>query len=229
MMRRLRMGPGRLRALPLLLSLLLFAVTVAASAAQTLLDRVLVRVGAQPIFATDVRAAIGLGVVDPSGSADPEAEALDQLVDRQLMMAEILRGVPPEPDAAAIAQEVERMKSFAAATLKSVMDANGLDETFLRRTARDTLRIQLYLDTRFPQLVVSDSEARQYYTAHPEAFRRNGVLMTFDQAIESAREQASRERRSTRIAQWLAGLRKRTEIVRLTGVSPAPSSAPAVN
>ena len=74
-----------------------------------------------------------------------------------------------------------------------------------------------------------DSEAQQYYTAHPEAFRRNGVLMTFDQAIDSAREQASRERRSTRIAQWLAGLRKRTEIVRLTGASPAPSSAPAAN
>ena len=121
------------------------------------------------------------------------------------------------------------MKSFAAATLTSVMNANGLDETFLRRTARDTLRIRIYLDTRFPQLLVSDGEAQQYYAAHPEAFRRNGELMTFEQAIGPAREQASRERRSTRIAQWLAGLRKRTEIVRLTGAPSAPSSAPAGN
>jgi hypothetical protein len=211
----------------MLLSCLL--VVAAGAAGQTLLDRVLIRVGAEPIFVTDVRAAIGLGVVDPSGSTDPEAAALDQLVDRQLMMVEILRGVPPEPDAGAVAEEVERMKSFAAATLENVMSANGLDETFLRRTARDTLRIQLYLDARFPQLLVSDGEAQQYYTAHPEAFRRNGVLMTFDQAIGPAREQASRERRRTRIAQWLAGLRKRTEIVRPTGAAAAPSSAPAAD
>jgi hypothetical protein len=186
----------------------------AVTAGQTRLDRVVARVGSESIFETDVKAAIGLGIVDPSGSLDPEAAALEQLIDRQLMLTEILRGVPPEPDPAAVEEEVQRMRSFAAGTLNAVMSGNGIDDQFLRRTARDTLRIQLYLNTRFPELPVSDAEAQQYYNRNPSAFSRNGELMTFEQAIGAARDQAARERRDGRIRQWLESLRRRTEITR---------------
>ena len=181
---------------------------------QTRLDRVVARVGTESLFETDVKAALGLGIVEPTGTLDPDTAALEQLIDRQLMLAEILRGVPPEPEAAAVDEEVQRMRSYAAATLKSVMDGNGIDDAFLRRAARDTLRIQLYLDTRFPDLPVSDAEAQQYYNNNQSAFRRNGVLMTFDQAAGAARDQAARDRRDGRIRQWLEGLRRRTEITR---------------
>jgi hypothetical protein len=190
------------------------------ASAQTRLDRVVARVGTESLFETDVKAALGLGMVEPSGTLDPEAAALEQLIDRQLMLAEILRGVPPEPDGAAVDAEVQRMRSFAAGTLKAVMTANGIDDVFLRRAARDTLRIQLYLDTRFPALSVSDAEAQQYYNSNPSAFRRNGVLMTFDQAVGAARDQAARERRDVRIRQWLEGLRRRTEITRAPQTRP---------
>ena len=182
--------------------------------AQTRLDRVMARVGTESLFETDVKAALGLGLVEPNGTLDPDTAALEQLIDRQLMLTEILRGIPPDPEAAAVDEEVQRMRSFAAATLKSVMDANGIDDAFLKRAARDTLRIQLYLNTRFPQLPVSDAEAQQYYNNNQSAFRRNGVLMTFDQAIGAARDQASRDRRDARIRQWIEGLRRRTEITR---------------
>jgi len=183
---------------------------------QTRLDRVMARVGTESLFETDVKAALGLGMVELTGSLDPQTAALEQLIDRQLMLTEILRSVSPEPDAAAIDQEVQRMRSYAAGTLKSVMATNGIDDVFLRRAARDTLRIQLYLDTRFPELAVSDAEAQQYYNNNQSAFSRNGVLMTFDQAAGAAREQASRDRRDARIRQWLEGLRRRTEITRPT-------------
>ena len=193
----------------------LVALSAAAASAQTRLDRVVARVGTESLFETDVKAALGLGIVEPLGTLDPEAAALEELIDRQLMLTEILRGVPPEPDPAAVDAEVQRMRNFAAGTLKTVMTSNGIDDVFLRRAARDTLRIQLYLDMRFPELPVSDAEAQQYYNSHPSAFRRNGVLMTFDQAIGAARDQASRDRRDARIRQWLEGLRRRTEITRL--------------
>jgi len=183
---------------------------------QTRLDRVMARVGTESLFETDVKAALGLGMVELTGSLDPQTAALEQLIDRQLMLTEILRSVSPEPDAAAIDEEVQRMRSYAAGTLKSVMATNGIDDVFLRRAARDTLRIQLYLDTRFPELAVSDAEAQQYYNNNQSAFSRNGVLMTFDQAAGAAREQASRDRRDARIRQWLEGLRRRTEITRPT-------------
>jgi hypothetical protein len=186
----------------------------AVAGAQGVLDRVVARVGDESIFETDVKAAIGLGIVELGADPDPEAAAIDTLIDRRLMLREILRGTPSEPDPAAVDEEVRRMKSYAATTLPSVMAAAGIDEQLLRRLARDTLRIQLYLDTRFPRVDVGEDEARQYYNAHPAAFRRNGVLMTFEQASAGARELAAQERRATRIDQWLAGLARRTEVTR---------------
>jgi hypothetical protein len=199
---------------PIVLTAAIVALCALTASAQTRLDRVVARVGTESLFETDVKAALGLGIVEPLGTLDPEAAALEELIDRQLMLTEILRGVPPEPDAAAVDAEVQRMRNFAAGTLKAVMTANGIDDVFLRRAARDTLRIQLYLDTRFPELPVSDAEAQQYYNSNPSAFRRNGVLMTFEQAIGAARDQASNDRRAARIRQWLEGLRRRTEITR---------------
>ncbi len=191
-------------------------------AAQGVLDKVVARVGEESIFATDVKAAIGLGIVELGSARDPESAAITGLIDRRLMLREILRGSSPEPDQAAVDEEVGRMKSYAATTLKAVMDSSGIDEQLLRRIARDTLRIQLYLDTRFPHVDVNDDEAQQYYRANPSAFSRNGVLMTFAQAAPSAHELAARDRRSGRINQWLAGLARRTEVTR-TEAPAAPS------
>jgi hypothetical protein len=197
------------------------ALAIARPDAQGVRDYVVARVGDEAIFATDVRAAIGLGIVELGTHADPEEAALQALIERRLMLREILRSTPPEPGAQAIEAEVARMKSYAAGTLKTVMSANGVDEERLRRFARDTLRVQLYLDTRFPRLDVSDDEAKQYFQGHEDAFRRNGELMTFEQAAAAAHELATQDRRDARIQQWLMGLKKRTDVTR-----PAQPAAP---
>ena len=188
-----------------------------AAAAQRVVDRVVARVGERAIFETEVRAALALGVIEARGNGDPQAAALDAMIERQLMLAEIQRGTPPEPDAAALDAEVQRLKAWAGDQLAAIMTRNGVDEARLQQLARDTLRIQLYLDTRFPLPSVSDSEAEAFYKQHPEAFRRNGVLMPFAQAEPAARDAAARERRESRITQWLAGLRKRADVRRPSG------------
>jgi hypothetical protein len=185
-----------------------------ALAAQQIVDQVIVRVGERAIFETEVRAALALGVIEARGNGDPQAAALEAMIERQLMLTEIQRGTPPEPDPAAVDAEVERLKAWAGGELGAIMARNGVDDMRLRQMARDTLRIQLYLDTRFPQPTVSDAEAEAFYKMHPEAFRRNGVLMTFDQAAAAARAAAAQERRESRIAQWLTGLRKRADVRR---------------
>jgi hypothetical protein len=208
----------------LMAALVVALATPCLNAAQAVRDYVVARVGDEAIFATDVRAAIGLGIVELGAHPDPEEAALQGLIERRLMLREILRGTsPPDPGADAIDMEVERMKSYAAATLKTVMTANGVDEALLRRIARDTLRIQSYLNTRFPRLDVSNDDARQYFRLHPEAFRRNGELMTFDQASAAAHDLAAQERRSARIDQWLTGLKKRTEVTRPGKPAGVPS------
>ena len=201
-------------------SLLCVLLLTALPAAQRVVDRVVARVGERAIFETEVRAALALGVVEARGTGDPQVAALDAMIERQLMLTEIQRGTPPEPDPGAVDAEVERLKAWAGAELDAIMTRNGVDEMRLRQMARDTLRIQLYLDTRFPLPSVSDSDAESFYTMHPEAFRRNGVLMTFEQAAPAARDAAAQQRRESRIAQWLGGLRKRADVRRPSAQAP---------
>ena len=80
---------------------------------QQLLERVVARVNGYAITLTDVRAAFALGVVEAPAGADGEAVATDRLIDRQLVLAEVSRFAPPEPDAVLIATEAARIAARA--------------------------------------------------------------------------------------------------------------------
>jgi hypothetical protein len=181
--------------------------------AQQLLDRVVARVNGAAITLTDVNAAIGLGMIEVVGPERPQDAARRQLIDRQLILAEVARFAPPEPDAAAIDAEVAAMKARASGRFDTLLQSTGLDEQRIRELARDTLRIQAYLIQRFGANVqVSEVEVEQYYRGHPEEFTRGGVLIPFEEALPLARERAAALRRQALIAQWLRGLRERADI-----------------
>jgi hypothetical protein len=134
------------------------------------------------------------------------------------VLAEVARFAPPEPDAAAVDREVAALKARAGAGLPAVMQATGLDEPRLHDIARDTLRIQAYLNQRFGTTVqVSDDEVSRYYQGHPAEFTRDGAVIPFAEAEPAARQRAARVRRDATIAQWLADLRQRAEVVQPTG------------
>src|ERR1041385_1150561 len=63
--------------------------------AQTLIDRVVARVDAVRITLTDVQAAIGLGSVQVAGGGEAIAAGTQQMIDRQLELAEVPRLPPP--------------------------------------------------------------------------------------------------------------------------------------
>lgn len=176
--------------------------------AQQLLDRIVARVNGVPVTLTDVKAAIALGIV-----IAPESAAIEQLIDRQLVLNEVARFVPPEPAAAAVAVETGLLMTQAGARLPEVMATTGIDETRIREIARETLRIQAYLNQRFGVNVqLTEEEVAQYYRIHPEEFTRRGTLMPFTEAEPLARERASAERRALTVAQWMRDLRGRAEI-----------------
>lgn len=185
------------------------ALCTGAAGAQALLDRVMARVDGQAILLSDVRAASGLGVAD----ADP-ARAVEQLIERRLMLAELARFPPPEPTAAAVEAETARLTAVAGAGLNGLITASGLTADGVTALARDTLRIQAYQDQRFGAgAAVSDEQARQYYDEHPDAFRRDGRLRPFDEAADDARREAAADRRRVVVAQWVRDLRGRAEVV----------------
>jgi hypothetical protein len=154
-----------------------------------------------------------LGLVEIPPGADPVAAAARGLIERQLLLTEVARFSPPEPDAAAVQREVASLERRAGSELAALLTATGLSEGRIREHARDTLRIEAYLNQRFGVATqVGDDEALRYYESHLEEFRENGRLMSFDEGLPRAKALASAERRRATVAQWMRDLRARASI-----------------
>jgi hypothetical protein len=203
----------RLRRVPFLQLALCLVSAGAALDGQQLIDRVLARVGTNPVTMTDVRIALELGLIDASGE-NRQTVALERTIDRQLQLNEVARFSPPEPPPAAVAEEVAAMKMRAGPGLSALMTSTGLDEARLQLLGRESLRIRAYIAQRFGTTVqVTEDEARKYYEEHPAEFTRDGVRMPFEEAEPVARQRGSAERLRVTLEQWIRDLRMRSEVV----------------
>ncbi len=198
------------------------ALVVAVASAQELVDRVMARVNGETILLSDVRAASGLGLVDPSPS-----RAVEQLAERRLVLAEVARFPPPEPRPEQVEAEMVRLMAAAGAGLETLMDTAGLTDAQVRDMARDSLRIRAYLDQRFGLgAPVSEEQARQYYDEHPGQFIRDGVRRPYEEVAADVRREAAEARREAAVQQWLRDVRARAEVVIVAVREPPPSAAP---
>ena len=191
-------------------ALALLFVAGLAAAAQTLLDRVVARVNGTVILLSDVRAAAMFGLID----APPDSEdAVEQMVQRALLVEEVNRFPPPEPTADAVNAELARLRQRAGTSLEEVERATGLTAANVRLLARDRLRIQGYIDQRFGLTVpLTDEQVLEYYRSHPEEFTSNGQLAPFERVQGLARERAGLDQRQRTISQWLRDLRARADV-----------------
>ena len=190
--------------------MIMIAAVLAAALNAQLLDQVVARVNGTAVTQTDVNAAVGLVVVEAP-------TAVQQLVDRVLTLSEVARFPPDPPADAAIDQLVEKMKAHAGDGYSALLERNGVDERRVRDMARDTLRIQGYVDQRFGSSAqASAQDVRDYYERNRERFTRDGVLAPFESVEAAAREGASIERRRAVVAQWQQGLRARGDVVIVT-------------
>lgn len=179
-----------------------------------LLDRTLAIVGGQPITLSDAKAAMALGLVEPDRSGDPIPGVTSQLIDRELILREVQRYAPPAPSEAAIDARIDeiRQRLKDAAALSRVLDAHGLTESRLRAWVRDDLRSQAYLAQRFESASVpSDAEITQAYARTRAEFDAAG--RTFEQAVPIVRDRLVELRRRELIRDWIADLRRRTDVV----------------
>jgi hypothetical protein len=180
------------------------------AATQSLLDRVAARVNGSVILLTDVRAAAQLGLID---AAADSADAVEQMVQRALLIEEVNRFPPPEPSIDALDAEVARLRARAG-SFDEVERATGLTADQVRLLARDRLRIQTYVDQRFGLTVpLTDEQVLQYYRDHQDEFMSNGQVVPFERAQGLARERAGLEQRRRTIGQWLGDLRARADVV----------------
>jgi parvulin-like peptidyl-prolyl isomerase len=117
-----------------------------------IIERVLAVVQGVVITQSDATAAASLGLATIEPTDDPLGAMLAKLIDRQLILAEVERYAPSEPAAEAIDQRLRLVRArFASAdAYAAALNRSGLDEPRLRQLLRDELRIEAYLEQRFP-------------------------------------------------------------------------------
>ena len=180
--------------------------------AQQLLDRVLARIATEAITQTDVEALVEFGLIEARSPTLPEA--VQQAIDRQLVLREVARFPPAEPSAADVEKQLTAMKARVGPRLDQMLQITGLAEDRLRGLARDTLRIRNYLQQRFGiSAQVGEEEARKYFDAHRDEFTRNGAPVAFEDVAADVRQRAAAARVQGAVTQWLQDLRSRTDVV----------------
>jgi hypothetical protein len=129
-----------------------------------IIDRVFAVVNGVLLTQTDVFGAMAFGLVDaqpPAAAAearDPVYAALDQLIDRELVLAEVNRYAPPEPPEEAIEARAETIRARfpSPEAYRRAMASTGYTDERVRAAARDALRIETYFDQRFGAAVQPD-------------------------------------------------------------------------
>lgn len=175
------------------------------------IDRVLAVVDRQVIMLSDVRAAIDLGLVMASG----EPAVLEALVKRALVLAEVARYAPPEPDAADIDERLAGIEArlgidaFGAALRRS-----GLDRQRLRAMLRQDALVESYLTQRFSVTAMpTDEQVQAYYRERPGEFGGAASAEGPSEAVLAvARERLTAERRARLVDEWIDDLRRRAQI-----------------
>ncbi|HTV03406.1 MAG TPA: hypothetical protein VMF13_22840 [Luteitalea sp.] len=170
-----------------------------------LIDRLVAVVGEQALTWRDVEAARLLGSIPPGGT---EAEGIDRLLTRELMRLEVERLAVPIPIEPAIDERLSRavQRIGSSEAWARALQALGFTEVDARAWVADDIRIDVYVDQRFTAAAQpTDVEVSQ------EAGTPGGRPPTPEQLLE-ARRRLTTTRRSTLVADWLAGIRARTSM-----------------
>ena len=190
------------------------AVLLSARPSVEVLDRVMAVVSGDLILMSDVRAARTFGFVTIEGE-DPDGQALARLIDRALILAEVERFAPPEPEAAAVDKGVAAVRQLRFASddaFAAALAQAGIEERHLREYVRQDLRMNAYLDQRFTSVPPAEEEIGRYYREHPELYTRDGTLIPFETARPDVVRALTEQTRSALVQDWLAGLRRRADL-----------------
>lgn len=179
------------------------------------IDRILATVGGSLILQTDAVAAVRLGFVQPPAQADALQWTMDRLIERRLMLIEVDRYGPPEPELSQVDARVREIdeRIGSGTRLEAILRETGMTVDQLRLWVRDDLRIEAYVQQRFgATFQPSEDDVVAYYRAHPAEFTRGGRLLTFAEARDAARAAVLAELRAAAVRDWVSGLRRRTEV-----------------
>mgnify|MGYP005810841739 CR=1 FL=1 len=193
---------------------LLLAWAVPAAGAEVV-DRVLAVVGSQVILLSDYRAARAFALLPADLPATTPDEALEALVDRELMLGEVQRFAVAEPDRAAVDRRLAQIRaSFSPpAAFGRALALSAMTEDRLRIEVARSLQIDAYVEQRFAAPgQPGAAELQRYYAGHPAEFTRNGRLLPLPEVRAQVQARLAAARKRDLVVQWLDRLRRGTHI-----------------
>ena len=179
------------------------------------IDRILATVGGALILQSDAVAAARFGFVDLPAQGNPLQFTLDRLIERRLMLIEVDRYAPPEPPRALLDERMQQLdqRIGSGERLDAILRETGFTLEQLRLYVRDDLRIEGYVQQRFGAAYrPSDEEVVAYYRSHEAEFTRDGKLRPFEEVRDAVRSALLAERQAASVREWMASLRRRTEV-----------------
>ena len=181
---------------------------LATSGRAGVVERILAVVDGRPVLLSEV-------ALFEKVRGDTERQALDGLIDEQLMYREAAR----LPQAALTPEEEQRAFESLRARVPAV---SADEEEQLRRLARRQAAILKYVGFRFrPQVRVSDEAVRAAYETEGR-----GEAGSFEEAAPAIRVRLVEEDLSRRIEGWVKDLRQAAEI-RYNLESPGARAGPS--
>lgn len=188
---------------------------VSASLSAEIVDRVLAIVEGRLIMLSDVVAAREFGLHATTEPDQSTAAVLEALIDRALILHEVDRYAPPDPDPAELDRQLQpiRARFSSIDEYEAALARTGLGERHLRERLRHDLRIRIYLDQRFSVAPASDDELGRFYREHAEQFSRQGQLQPFEQVRSQIEQAVNDARRRTLVEQWTDDLRSRATLI----------------
>lgn len=197
------------------LSTLVLVLGLAAGARAEVIDRILATVGGAMILQSDAVAAARFGFVELPATGNALQFTLDRLIERRLMLIEVDRYAPPEPPRALLDERMQQLdqRIGSGERLDAILRETGFTLEQLRLYVRDDLRIEGYVEQRFGAAYrPSEEEIVAYYRSHESEFTRDGRLRPFEEVREAARAALLSERQAAALREWMASLRRRTEV-----------------
>lgn len=199
----------------------LAAVAAIAADAGRLVDRIVAVVDDDPVLASEIDQAIGLGLAERrEGESDDtlRRRVLDDIIAQRLRFHEVDSfGFTAVPVAQIEAHYAEIRARFPdPASFAARLAELGLDESALRQLVARQLMVLTYVEERLgARVLVEIDDIRSYYqtTLREQMAAKNQPLPPIESVRESIRALIKEQRLNDEIARWTEDLRRRADVV----------------
>ena len=182
-------------------------------------EDVVARVNNSPIYRKSVREVVQTALLEQETQPDPSTigkmagDALDSLIDFELLYQESQARHVPLSDAA-VDEEIARTKSKFpdARSFDKTLKAKGMTENDLRRDTRKTMAVNLLLEgSVFKDARVSDEQVKDFYERnkeefkHPPQTRASHILVRVPENATASTRDSAQKTAAALLAQLQAG------------------------